>query len=45
MMDRLKCFCKDKNMIYYTRYVGMGTFMTVFILIVCLIMSNSKKLN
>jgi len=43
MMDRLKCLCKDKNMIYYTRYVGMGTFIVVFIFIVCLIMSNSKK--
>lgn len=36
-LDSLKCLCKNKGIIYYTRWVGMGTFMLISIGIVLVI--------
>ena len=33
-LDYAKCLCPDKNMIYYTRWMGMGTFMLVTIVMI-----------
>jgi phosphatidylglycerophosphate synthase len=30
-LDYAKCLCPDKNMIYYTRWMGMGTLMLISI--------------
>jgi len=36
-LDNLKCLCKEKDFIYYTRWVGMGTFMLVTIGLILII--------
>ena len=36
-LDNLKLLCPKKDMIYYTRYFGMGTMNLIFILVIIII--------
>ena len=42
-LDSTKCLCPNKNMIRYTRWVGMGTFMLVTIAVILMIHYRCEK--